>query len=103
MDVFDEVSHPIKFDHCSGDSTHQASRTLEQYVDDQSNGLVKAGDDAAECVLKLEENSNISNELLNASGGGDNFLKSFCYIIEQVPTEDGTGWRILTNDENPEY
>ena len=24
-------------------------------------------------------------------------------FIEQVPKEDGTGWRILTNDENPDY
>jgi hypothetical protein len=40
---------------------------------------------------------------LNASGGGDNFLKIFCYIIEQVPKEDGTGWRILANDENLDY
>ena len=47
--------------------------------------------------------ANLSNDLLNASGGGDNFLKRFCYIIEQVPTEDGSGWRILANDENPDY
>ena len=43
------------------------------------------------------------NDLLNASGGGENCLKSLCYIIEQVPTEDGNRWRILTNDENPDY
>ena len=30
-------------------------------------------------------------------------FKIFCYIIEQVPTEDGSGWRILANNENPEY
>jgi hypothetical protein len=103
MDVFDEVAHPIEFEHCSGDPTQRVSRTIDQYVDDQSNGAVKAGDDAAECVLKLEENANLSNDLLNASGGGDNFLRSFCYIIEQVPTEDGNGWRILSNDKDPNY
>ena len=74
--------HPIEFEHCSGDPTRRASRTLDQYVDDQSNGAVNVGDDAAECVQKLEKNANLSNDLLNASGGGDNFLKSFCYIIE---------------------
>ena len=56
-----------------------------------------------QCVRKLEENANLSNYLLKASGGGDNFHKSFCYIIKQVPKEDGTGWRILSNDENPDY
>ena len=91
LDVFDDKGHPIEFEHCSGDPVRRASRTLDQYVDDQSNGAVKAGDGAAECVRKLEENANLSNDLLNASGGGDNFLKSFCYIIEQVPTEDGSG------------
>ena len=54
MDVLDEVAHPIEFDHCSGDSTQQASHTNDQYVDYQSNGAVKAGDDAAKCVCKLE-------------------------------------------------
>ena len=80
MDVFDEVAHPIEFDNCYGDPTQRASCTIDQYVDDQSNGAVKAGDDAAECIHMLEENANISNELLNASGGGDNFLKIFSYI-----------------------
>ena len=63
MDVFDEAAHPIEFEHCSGDPTRRASRTLDQYVDDQSNGAVKAGDNAAECVRKLEENTNLSNDL----------------------------------------
>ena len=54
MNVFDEAAHPIEFEHCSGDPTQRASRTIDQYVDDQSNGAVKAGDDAAECVCKLE-------------------------------------------------
>jgi hypothetical protein len=103
MDVFDEVAHPIEYDHCSVDPTQQASRTIDQYVDGQSNEAVKAGDEAAECVRKLEENANLSNDLSNSSGGGENFLKSFCYIIEQVPKEDGTGWQILTNDEHPDY
>ena len=76
---------------------------MDQYVDDQSNGAVKAGDDAAECVHKLEENANLSNDLLNESGGGDNFLKTFCYIIEQVPKKDGTGWGILANDQKTNY
>ena len=33
MDIFDEVAHPIEFDHCSEDPTQNASRTLEQYID----------------------------------------------------------------------
>jgi hypothetical protein len=103
LDFFYEADHPIEFEHCSGDLTQRAFRTIDQYVDDQSNGAVNAGDDAAECVRKLKKNANLSNDLLNASVGGENFLKSFCYIIEQVPTEDGNGWRILTNDENPDY
>ena len=37
---------------------------------------------------KLEINEKISNRLLNASGGGENVDKSFCYLIEQV-TENG--------------
>ena len=103
MEVFDEVAHPIECEHCSGDPTQRWSHTIDQYVDDQSNGAVKAGEDAAECFRKLEENANLSNDLLNASGGGDDFLKSFCYIIEQVPMEDGNGWRILSTGENPDY
>ena len=96
MGVFEKVAHTIEFDHCSGDPTQKESRTLNQYVDDQSNGAVKAGDDASKCVSTLEENENLSNDLLNVSGRGGNFLKSFCYIIEQVPKENCTGWQILT-------
>ena len=77
--------------------------TLDQYVEDQLNGAVKVGDYVAECVCKLEENANILNDILNANGGGDNFLKSFCYIIEKFPKEDSMGWQILTHDENPDY
>lgn len=58
------------------------------------------GDDAEECTRKLEINANLSNSLLNASGGGDNFLKSFWYLVEQVP-EDGA-WRTLSMEENPD-
>ena len=103
MDVFDEAVHPIEFDPCSEDPAQRASHTIYQYVDDQSNGAVKAGYDAAECVRKLEEHANLLNDLLNASGGGENFPKRFCYIIEQVLMEGGNGWRILTNDKNPDY
>ena len=55
LDVFDEKCHTIEFEHCSGDPAKRASRTLDQYVDDQSNGAVKARDDVAECIRKLEE------------------------------------------------
>ena len=51
LDVFDEKGHTIEFKHCSGDPAKRASRTLDQYVDGQSNGAVKAGDNAAECVV----------------------------------------------------
>ena len=40
LDVFDKVAHPIEFDHCSGDLTQKASCTLDEYVDNQSNGAV---------------------------------------------------------------
>ena len=40
------------------------------------------------------------NSLLNASGGGDNIDKSYCYLIEKV-TEDGV-WRMLDKIENPD-
>ena len=42
----------------------------------------------------------MSNSLLNASGGGDNIDKSYCYLIEQV-SEDGE-WRMLDETENPD-
>ena len=92
MDIFDEVAHPIESNHWSCDPTQKESCTLDQYVDDQSNGVVKASENKSKCVRKLEENENLSNDLLNASDGGDNFLNSFCYIIEQVPKENVTGW-----------
>ena len=74
------------------DPVQRASCTIDQCVDDQSNGAVKVGDDTAKCVCKLEDNANLSNDLLNSSGGGGNFLKCFCYIIEQVPEDYGFGW-----------
>ena len=48
----------------------------------------------------IGENANISNSLLNANGGGYNFLKIWCYIIDQVP-EYGE-WRTLKISNNPE-
>ena len=38
--------------------------------------------------------------MLNASGGGENFSKSFYYVVEQIP-EDGA-WRTLTMEEHPD-
>ena len=32
MDVFDEAAHPIEFEHCSGDPTRRASRTLDHML-----------------------------------------------------------------------
>ena len=69
MDSFDVVSHPIEFDHCSGDPTQKVSLNLNQCMDDQSNGAVKSSDNAVKCVRKLEENANISNDLLSMNGG----------------------------------
>ena len=69
-------------------------------MDDQSNGAVLYGDGIEECARKLEINGNLSNSLLNASGGGDNIDKSYCYLIEQVP-EEGE-WRMLDENENPD-
>ena len=45
-------------------------------------------------------NGNLSNSLLNASGGGENIDKSYCYLIEQV-SEDGE-WRMLDENDNPD-
>lgn len=53
-------------------------------MDDQSNGVLSFGDDIEEYTSKLEVNGTLSNSLLNASGGGDTFFKSFCYLFQQV-------------------
>ena len=63
-------SHPIEVEHPSGEPAKRASRTIGQFVDDQPNGAVKARDEVAECIHKLEDNTNMPNNLLNASGGG---------------------------------
>ena len=42
----------------------------------------------------------MSNSLLNANGGGYNFLKRLCYIIDKV-SKYGE-WRKLESAENPE-
>ena len=68
-------------------------------MDDQSNGAVCAGDNAAICTCKLERNANLSNALFNTRSGGDNFSKSFYYVMEKI-LEDGV-WRTLTKDKNP--
>ena len=68
-----------------------------------SNGAVKFCDFAEDWVRKLVHKDNLSNKLLNASGGGGKFNKIFCYIIKQVPKNDGTGCMILKMEENPEH
>ena len=70
LDAVDEEGHPISLDHPSDHSEWRAIRYSDQFVDDQSNGAVYPGDDAEECTRKLEINANLSNSLLNASGGG---------------------------------
>ena len=72
----------------------------DQFVDDQSHGAVSFGDGIEECTRKLEVHGNLSNILLNASGGGDNFGKIVCYVVQQVP--DNGEWRMLKEEENPE-
>ena len=49
--------YPILTNHPSGNHEWDAKRYRDQFVDDQSNGAVCAGDDAAECTLKLEHNA----------------------------------------------
>ena len=58
------------------------------------------GDDAEEYTRKLEINVKLSNSLLNASGGGDNFKNIFWDLVEQVP-EYGV-WRTMFMEENPD-
>ena len=72
----------------------------DQCVNGQSNGLVKFRDNVEKCVRKLDHNANLSNGLMNTSGGDDNFEKSFCYIIEQVWVPDRINWRIILKSEN---
>ena len=85
LNTVEEEGHPIVVDHPSEHDEWLAFRYSDQFVDNQSNGSMYPCDDAEECTCKLEINVNLSNSLLNTSGGGDNFQKSFCYIVEQVP------------------
>ena len=77
-----------------------AKRYGDQCVNGQSNGLVKFRDNVEEYARKLDHNANLSNGLMNTSGGEDNFEKSFCYIIEQVRVPDRINWRIILKSEN---
>jgi hypothetical protein len=88
LDATEEAGHPIEIEHPSRKEGTTSKRYSDQFVDDQSNGAVLYGDSIEECARKLEINGNLSNSLLNASGGDDNIDKSYCYLIEQVP-EDG--------------
>ena len=67
---------------------------------DQSHGSVSFGDDIEECTRRLEVTRNLSNSLLQASGGGDNCGKSFCYLVQQV-SENGA-WKMMEEEVNPE-
>jgi hypothetical protein len=100
LDAMEEAGHPMEFEHPSRKEGTTSKRYSDQFVDDQSNGAVLYGDGIEECAIKLEINGNLSNSLLNASGGGDNIDKIYCYLIEQV-SEDGE-WRMLDENENPD-
>ena len=100
LDAMEEAGHPIEIEHLSQKEGTMSTRYIDQFLDGQSNGSVIFGDGIKECARKLEINGNLSNSLLNASGGGDNIDKSYCYLIEQV-SEDGE-WRMLGENENPD-
>ena len=88
LDAIEEAGHPIEIEHPSRKEGTTSTWYIDQFLDDQSNGSVLFGGGIKECARKLEIHENLSNSLLNASGGGDNIDKSYCYLIKQV-TEDG--------------
>ena len=77
MEAMEEEGSTISINHPLGHHDWEAARFWYQFVDDQLNGAVCDVDDAAGYTRKLEHNTNLSNSLLNNSGGGYNFSKSF--------------------------
>ena len=76
LDAMEEAGHHMEIEHPSRKEGKASKRYSDQFVDDQSNGAVLYGDGIEECARKLEINGNLSNSLLNASGGGNNIDKS---------------------------
>ena len=100
MEAMKDEGYPIKLKHPYHENGIIEIRYSDQFVDNQSSGAVLFGDDIKECTRKLEINGHFSNSILNASGGGYNFDKIFCYLIDQLP--DIGGWKILNEEENPD-